>query len=433
MWASPVQVGDTGATERQEIMADGNQPGGNIPIWVPPGEHDRPKPGTPEWEEEMRRAREEGREPWSRPSAGSVGVSGQAGADGAADMESRPFGAAGIAASLSPASVAGTATSPPQQTSVPGGQGAARPVGAAGGTAAGAEKKSGSHFKTIAVVALVVLGVGGGLYGGYRLFIYFLEWSATKVPVSWDVELGKNAARDVLGRYSVCSNPRLNRFIDKLGKRLESGMPSNPYHFRFKVIQVKSINAFALPGGYVFIHTGLLEKADSAEEVAGVLAHEVQHVLLRHGTKRVVRKMGLFLALRLLFGDAGGMGGFLANGAASLASLKYDRGEETEADMGGLKLLYKAHLDPNGMPKFFEKMVEEEKKLGAAGKALLPIISDHPLSSERLARIRAYIRKHGTPADIVAISGFKEVKDLCDPVRISDPDKDFAAPSAPAQ
>ncbi len=286
-----------------------------------------------------------------------------------------------------------------------------------------------SWLKTTIVVLLVVLGIGGGLYGGYRAFIYFLEWSATKVPLSWDRQLGRNAAQDVLGRYAVCSDPRLNEFIHKLARRLESGMPPNGYQFRFKVIQVDSVNAFALPGGYVFIHTGLLEKADSAGEVAGVLAHEVQHVLLRHGTKRVVRKMGLFLALRLLFGGAGDMGGFLAQGAASLASLKYDRGEETEADMEGLKLLYKAHLDPEGMPRFFKKMAQEEEKMGAAGKALLPILSDHPLSSERLARIRAYIRTHGKPDHIIALSGFKQVKGLCHPVHISDPDKDFVPSS----
>ncbi len=397
-------------------MSDTGGPGGNIPVWVPPGEHSRPKPGTPEWDEEIRRAKAEGREPWSKPAAPSGGGGGTGGQG--PDSAPAGVGPSGAGSLFSSVPGAGVGTSAPGAPVGPTGSG-----GLIGGSVQ--PTSSHSHLRTVVIVLLVVVGIGGALYGGYRGFVLLLEWSATKVPISWDVQLGKTAAQDVLGRYEVCSDPRLNRFIQKLGKRLESGMGSNPYHFRFKVIQVDSINAFALPGGYVFIHKGLLEKADSAEEVAGVLAHEVQHVLLRHGTKRVVRKMGLFLALRLLFGDAGGLGSFLANGAASLASLKYDRSEETEADMGGLKLLYKAHLDPRGMPRFFEKLVEQEKKMGAAGKALLPILSDHPLSSERLARINAYIAKHGRPDDVTPITGFKEVKGLCTPIHLSDPDKEF--------
>ncbi|MCD6499093.1 MAG: M48 family metallopeptidase [Deltaproteobacteria bacterium] len=450
-------------------MTDSDGP--NIPIWVPPGQHDRPKPGSPEWQEEMERAATEGREPWSRPIGGVGGAATRGGLgadDSAAQGGQKPSGQA--PSGQAPSGQASSGHGPSGQDAAVGSRGpvvSVAPVavhfgaqvqpnaprsgsfgGSAGGFGAAQQqapspassvpqstggamppapvapaKKSGSKLAMWIVVAVV--GTVGGIYGSYRLFLVFLDWSATKVPVSWEISLGRSAAKDVLSKSMVCSDPRLNAFVDRLGRRLQSGMRNPRYRFRFKVIQVKAINAFALPGGYVFIHSGLLRKADSAEEVAGVLAHEVQHVILRHGIRRIVRKAGLAVAVRIIFGT--GVTNVLASSALSLVSLKYDRGEERQADMEGVKLMYRAGIDPNALPKFFEKLVEKEKEMGSTGRALLPYVSDHPLSSERIRVLRAYIRKHGVPKNLRPIGGdFDAVKNLCSPGKVLDPDKVFA-------
>ena len=433
--------------------------GSNIPTWVPPGQHDRPKPGSPEWHEEMERAATEGREPWSRPTGGvggpapagaglgtgvpaaqgGQGPSGQAPSGQVPSGQGASAGSRGPVVSVAPVAVhfgaqiqpnapasgffggasggAGSQQATSPASSVPQSTGGAVPSAPAAPV-----KRSRSKLALWIVVAIV--GTVGGVYGSYRLFLVFLDWTATKVPVSWEISLGRSAAKDVLSKSMVCSDPRLNAFVNRLGRRLQSGMRHPRYRFRFKVIQVKAINAFALPGGYVFIHSGLLQKADSAEEVAGVLAHEVQHVILRHGIRRIVRKAGLAIAVRIVFGT--GVTNVLASSAMSLVSLKYDRGEESQADMEGVKLMYRAGIDPNALPKFFEKLVEKEKEMGSTGRALLPYVSDHPLSSERIRVLRAYIRKHGVPKNLRPIGGdFDAVKNLCSPVKMLDPDKVF--------
>ena len=157
-----------------------------------------------------------------------------------------------------------------------------------------------------------------------------------------------------------------------------------------------------------------------------MLAHELQHVLRRHGMKRLVRSAGILLAFRILFGDAAGFAQVLSSSAASLVNLKYDRDQEREADLYGLKLLYRAGIDPRGLPTFFEKLRAQEEKLGAA-KALLPLISDHPLTSERIRTLNAYIRRHGLPGNIRPLPDIQHVKGRCSPRRFTDLEEALSA------
>jgi predicted Zn-dependent protease len=269
-----------------------------------------------------------------------------------------------------------------------------------------------------------VTAAGSIVYGVYLGFLWFLGWTATQVPRSWEVELGRSAASDILSKAEVCTDPRLNRYMGKMADRLEKAIDEKPYDFRFKVVDRKSVNAFALPGGYVFVHSGLLRKAESGSEVAGVLAHEMQHVLKRHGMRRVVRKLGFWFALQLIFGNAGGLGDLLAQGAVKLGSLKYDRGQEDEADMEGVKQLYRAGMDPRGLPRFFKRLAKREEKRSSTEKALLPLLSSHPPSSYRQKRIMGYIKKRGLPENLRELKGYAEVKDLCEPKSFNKPDVD---------
>ena len=377
-------------------MSEDQKQGPSFPVWVPPGEHHRPKPGTPEWEAEVRRARAEGREPFSGPRVG--GPSPGPGSSPSPGGPVLPSGRPG--------------PSSPGPSGPPGGLASPRPP----------ESKLVKGAKVAGALLLVVVF----LYGAYQGFMWFLGWTATKIPVSWEVELGRSAAEDVVSKHPVCADRELRAYLDTLAARLQEGVPKAPYKFRILVLDVDQVNAFALPGGYVFVLRKLLDEADTSEQVAGVLAHELQHVLRRHGMKRLVRSAGILLAFRILFGDAAGFAQVLSSSAASLVNLKYDRDQEREADLYGLKLLYRAGIDPRGLPTFFEKLRAQEEKLGAA-KALLPLISDHPLTSERIRALNAYIRRHGLPGNIRPLPDIQHVKGRCSPRRFTDLEEALSA------
>jgi predicted Zn-dependent protease len=138
----------------------------------------------------------------------------------------------------------------------------------------------------------------------------------------------------------------------------------------------------------VVVNTGLIQAADSAEEVAGVLAHEVQHVELRHTLKNIIHSLGLRAALSLALGDIGSTA--LGDFAANLGELKFSRDLESEADSQGLAALKRAGIAPQGMVTFFDKLRKQE---GASPPALL---STHPASEERMQTLEAMLREQGS-------------------------------------
>jgi len=137
------------------------------------------------------------------------------------------------------------------------------------------------------------------------------------------------------------------------------------------------------------ILSGLLKKAEDADMIAGVLAHEMMHVRHRHGLRHAVRATGVVSAVALLFGDASGVGGLLAQGAALAALTSYSREHETEADLDGLALMANAGFDPAGMPALFNLL----KELAPDGQApeLLAWMASHPRHDERIAALNARI------------------------------------------
>jgi predicted Zn-dependent protease len=144
-----------------------------------------------------------------------------------------------------------------------------------------------------------------------------------------------------------------------------------------------------VPGGYVVVNTGLIRAADSAEEVAGVLAHEVQHVERRHTLKNMLHSLGFHALMALALGDISGTA--LGNVATTLSELKFGRDLESEADTLGLKALKKAGIAPQGMVSFFAKLAKQEKD--AAPPALL---STHPASDERMQALNKLVQEQGT-------------------------------------
>jgi predicted Zn-dependent protease len=162
-----------------------------------------------------------------------------------------------------------------------------------------------------------------------------------------------------------------------IGRQLTAG---SRYTYEFHVVGDATLNAFALPGGIVVVHTGLIAATRRPEELAGVLAHEVQHVELRHGTSAIVKDLGWRVLWTWFTGDWGGT--LAGQAAAQLGSLKFSRDAESAADQAGFDTLVRAGIDPSGMPDFFAIMAKQ------AGDAPAAFLSTHPLSTAREQALR---------------------------------------------
>ncbi|MBH0204422.1 MAG: M48 family metallopeptidase [Nitrospira sp.] len=170
--------------------------------------------------------------------------------------------------------------------------------------------------------------------------------------------------------------------VGEITHRLVEQIPNNPYKFQVTVVKSEVVNAFALPGGYIVVFTGLMKKADSGEEVAGVMGHELNHVLQRHGLERIVKQLGLVAVLSIVLGDHQGLAGMMKQLGVELLTLKFGREQETEADLTGLQLLHRAKIDPSGMIRFFEQLSEKDE-----GRT--EWLSTHPMSGARAERLKA--------------------------------------------
>jgi predicted Zn-dependent protease len=222
--------------------------------------------------------------------------------------------------------------------------------------------------------------------GGLILAVWFstdvLVGSAVdRIPVEWEKRLGQSAYQDFLVQQTVMKEGASVAAVHEISQRLLERIPNNPYTFEISVVKNDVVNAFALPGGYVVVFTGLLEQAKSGEEVAGVLSHEFNHVLERHGLERIVKQLGVVAVIGIILGDQQGLAGVMKQVGVELLSLKFGRAQETEADVTGLQLLHRARIDPAGMITFFQRMSEQEQ-------GRVEWLSTHPMSAARAERLK---------------------------------------------
>lgn len=233
----------------------------------------------------------------------------------------------------------------------------------------------------VAAVSLVLVGL---LL--WQMLAWLWQRTLDSVPVSWEINLGKELAKDTLSQYPTCQNPVLKQSIDTLGKKLAQALPNSPYPFQFYVVQSDEINAFALPGGQMFIHTALIHEAESPEQVAGVMAHEMAHVLKRHGLQGMAHTLGLTLLVPLVFGDMGTLSLTLAGAGAHFLNLNFSRSQETEADLLGLEMMQKAQINPQGMVGFFALLSKKHPEHN------LEFMSTHPLHQTRIDTLSQEIK-----------------------------------------
>ena len=211
------------------------------------------------------------------------------------------------------------------------------------------------------------------------------EKVADRIPISWEQKFGDRIFAQFERDGTFLTNSSWEPAVNNITSRLLPIVARSGYQFNFHIKQDTNVNAFAIPGGHVVILTGLLEHADSAEEVAGVLAHEIAHVTRRHSLRNIIKSAGLFALLQALVGDASGLFGVAAEASRYLLQQKFSRDFEREADESGWSYLIEANINPQGMTQFFEKL----KRLTANTPAgvmdnSLSLINTHPATQERI-------------------------------------------------
>ena len=231
------------------------------------------------------------------------------------------------------------------------------------------------------VWALVLLLIGALALGVWFSTDVLVEWAVDRIPAEWEKRLGQSAYQDFLAQQTVVKEGPSVSAVQEISQRLIEHIPNNLYTFEISVVKNDVVNAFALPGGYVVVFTGLLEQAKSGEEVAGVLSHELNHVLKRHGLERIVKQLGVVAMLGIILGDQQGLAGVMKQVGVELLTLKFGRTQETEADVTGLQLLHRARIDPAGMVTFFQRMSEQEQ-------GRVEWLSTHPMSAGRAERLK---------------------------------------------
>lgn len=217
--------------------------------------------------------------------------------------------------------------------------------------------------------------------------------AAAHIPVSWEERLGQSVIEQLAPPEKQCFDSARARRVEEVLTALTSSIPESPYTFRVKVVNHSAVNAFAVPGGTIVIFRGLIERTRSAEELAGILAHEVQHILRRHGTRSLLQHTSLRLILATVAGDARAFS-YGLEGAQVVAMLRYNRRYEEEADEEGVRLLKASAIDPRGMISFFVSIQKEGEK----SLRIPTYLSTHPDLNDRIQRLKSLMGKPGAPS-----------------------------------
>jgi predicted Zn-dependent protease len=232
------------------------------------------------------------------------------------------------------------------------------------------------------------------------------------VPIAWEARLGDEVFTRVVRPEARCVDAERQQVLDSIVTRLTAAAGTGPYRVRVTVVDWAEVNALALPGGNIIILRGLLDRTDNPEMLAGVLAHEVQHVLKRHTTRAIIQHASTGLMVAAIAGDVSGMVTFALEGARVVAALGYSRRAEEEADAAGLQMLLDAGIDPDGMITFFERVLGAGRETEPEGK--WQYLSTHPSTRERVQRLRALLPDTASAAQrLLPDRDWADIKRIC--------------------
>ncbi len=226
-----------------------------------------------------------------------------------------------------------------------------------------------------------------------------------------EIALGKGMAQEIERHAKVIDDPIVSEYVNRVGQNLVRNSDAQ-VPFTIKLLDSQDVNAFALPGGFFFVNSGLMMRAENESELAGVMAHEIAHVAARHGTKQATRGQLInYASLPLLF--MGGWAGFGIRQAAGFAIpmgfLRFSRGMESEADLLGLQYMYKTGYDPTSSVDFFEKLLADQKRKPGT---LTKLFSSHPPTGDRITKTQNRINEilPDKPEYVVTTSEFLDVQ-----------------------
>jgi predicted Zn-dependent protease len=213
------------------------------------------------------------------------------------------------------------------------------------------------------------------------------------ISTAEEVEIGRQVASEVEAEERLLRNSTVQNYVNGVGQRIARVCDRRDVEYKFKVIEKNEINAFACPGGFIYIYTGLLEILDNEAQLAGVLAHEVSHVVARHSVKKLQNIYGYSILVQIALGDkVEGIAGDIANVAITLILQGYSRENEFEADRYGILYARKAGYNPTGMIQVFEKFKKME---GDPPPAILQLFNSHPPAAERIRKGESQISRVG--------------------------------------
>jgi beta-barrel assembly-enhancing protease len=231
----------------------------------------------------------------------------------------------------------------------------------------------------LGILAAAALLLGVGWWQSERI----TGWIADRVSMETELGIGEQALSQLEREHALTQEGAAAKAVADIGARLTKG---SRYDYRWYVSDDKEINAYALPGGIVVVNRGMIEAAGSAEELAGVLAHEVQHVEHRHTLQQMISSAGWAAMLAVVLGDVSAVTAIVLH---QLGNLRNSRKLEAQADVEGMKALAKAGIPLEGMPRLFRRLQAEQDKKGGEAPALL---SSHPATEERVADLEQLAR-----------------------------------------
>ena len=238
-----------------------------------------------------------------------------------------------------------------------------------------------------AVVTLVAAAAVGTVAMAAGLYLWGIpaiaSAAAMTIPTAWEDQLGQAVVDNMVPSGDRCSDPESRQAVEAIVETLVATRKS-PYTYRVLISKSGEVNAFAAPGGHVVVCRGLLKKTRRPEELAGVLAHEIQHVEQRHGTKAIFRELSLSLIVASMTGDAGSLAKMIDT-VGKLGGLGLQRRDEEEADREGMRMMLAAELDPAGMVGAFKVLEEASGDLPRG----LEYLSSHPNTGDRVQALAA--------------------------------------------
>ena len=205
-----------------------------------------------------------------------------------------------------------------------------------------------------------------------------------------EVQMGQEYAQQINAQLPIVQDPEVNRYINVLGDSISRLTSRRDLDWHFFIVDSKEVNAFAVPGGFVYINRGLIERADKMDEVAGVLGHEIGHVVRRHTVKQMEKAQGANIGITLACVLTGVCNSQVAGAAIQIGGgalfARFTRQDEAEADQEGFNNVVRAGISPEGMVSMFRKLLDERKSRPAGVEAWF---ITHPLEEDRIAAIQA--------------------------------------------